>query len=83
MPIKINQELKDLGELKSNFQNTTPKHSLAFINTLKSTNNPVILHRPTPSPILKKGTALGEQVINSNILQSLAWRTIQIEMTTI
>ena len=70
MPIEINRELKDLGELKSDFQNTTPEHLLAFINALGSTNNPVILCRPTPSPILKKGTALGEQVINSNILQS-------------
>ena len=83
MPIEIDQELKDLGELKSGFQNTTPKHLLAFINTLKSINNPVILHRLTPSPILKKGTALGEQVINFNILQSLTQRTIQIKMATI
>ena len=54
MPIEINQELKDLEELKSNFQNTTPEHLLAFINALGSINNPVILYRPTPSPISKK-----------------------------
>ena len=83
MPIKINQELKDLGELKSNFQNTTPEYLLAFINALRNINNLVILHHLTPLLILKKSTALGEQVINFNILQSLAWRTIQIEMTTI
>ena len=65
-----------MGELKSGFQNTTFEHLLAFINALGSINNLVILHRPTPSPILEKGTALGEQVINFNILQSLTWRTI-------
>ena len=68
--------MKDLGELKGGFWNTTPKHSLAFVDALKNTNNPVILHRPTPSLILKKGAALEEQVINFNILQSLTWRTI-------
>ena len=83
MPIEIDQELKDLRELKSGFQNTTPKHLLAFINALGSINNLVILHRPTPLLILKKGAALGEQVINFNILQSLIWRMIQMEMATI
>ena len=39
-----------------------------FINALGSTNNPVILHRPTPSLILEKDTALGEQAIDFNIL---------------
>ena len=76
MPIEIDQELKDLGELKGSFQNTTPKHLLAFIDALRSTNNPVILCHLTPSLILEKNAALGEQVINSNILQSLAWRII-------
>ena len=68
MPMEINQELKDLGELKSGFWNTTSEYLLAFINALKSINNLIILYRPTPLPILKKGTALGEQVINFNIL---------------
>ena len=76
MPIEIDRELKDLGELKSSFWNTTSKHLLAFINALGSINNLVILYRLTPSLILKKGTALGEQVINFNLLQSFTWRTI-------
>ena len=71
MPIEINQELKDLEELKSNFQNTTPEHLLAFINALGSINNLVILHRPTPLPILEKGAVSEKQVINFNVLQSL------------
>ena len=60
MPIEIDQESKDLGELKDSFQNTTPKHPLAFIDALGSTNNLIILCRLTPSLILKKGAALGE-----------------------
>ena len=71
MPMEINWELKDLGELKSGFWNTTPEYLLAFVDALGSTNNLVILRRLTPLPILKKGTALGEQVINFNVLQSL------------
>ena len=76
MPIEINQELKDLGELKNGFQNTTSEYLLAVINALGSINNLIILHRLTPSLISKKSTALGEQVINFNILQSLTWRMI-------
>ena len=68
--------MEDLGELKSGFQNTTSEHLLAFINALRNINNPVILRRPIPSLILEKGTALGEQVIDFNILQSLIWRMI-------
>ena len=29
-----------------------------------------------PSPILEKGTALGEQVINFSVLKSPIWKTI-------
>ena len=60
MPIKIDWELKDLGELKDGFQNTTPEYLLAFINALGSINNLIILHRLTLLLILKKSTALGE-----------------------
>ena len=60
MPMEIDRELKDLGELKSGFQNTTPKYLLAFINALGSTNNLIILHHPTPLPISEKGAASGE-----------------------
>ena len=69
MPIEINQKLKELGKFKEgNYQNITSEHLLAFINTLKSINKLVILHHPIPLPILKNSTALGEQVINFNIL---------------
>ena len=81
--MEIDQELKDLGELKNGFQNTTPKYLLAFIDALGSTNNLIILYHPTPSPILKKGAASEEQVINFNILQSFMWRMIQIKIATI
>ena len=83
MPMEIDRESKDLGELEGGFRNTTPEHSPAFVDALGSTNNPVILRRPTPSPISEKGAASGEQAIDSNVLQSLAWRTIQMEMATI
>ena len=66
--MKIDWELKDLGELKSGFWNTTPEYLLAFVNALKSIINLIILCRLTPLPILKKGAALREQVINFNIL---------------
>ena len=56
--MEIDQELKDLGELKSGFWNTTPEYLLAFIDALGSINNLVILCRPTPLLILKKGAAL-------------------------
>ena len=60
-PMEINQELKDIGKLKEDgFRNTTSKHLLAFVNTLENTNKLIVLYRPTPSPILKKGTTLEE-----------------------
>ena len=67
--MEISQELKELGKFKkNNYQNITFKHLLAFINTLKSTNKLVVLYYLTPSPILKNGAALEEQVIDFNIL---------------
>ena len=69
MPIKISQELKESGKFKkNNYQNITSKHLLAFINTLKSTNKLVVLYCLTPLLILENGAALGEQVIDFNIL---------------
>ena len=83
MPIEIDQELKDLGELKSDFRNTTPKYLLAFVNTLGNINNLVILRRLTPLLISEKGAALKKQAIDFNILQSLMWRIIQIKIAII
>ena len=77
MPIEINQILKELGKFKKDsYQNITSKYLLAFINTLKSINKLVALYRLTPSPILEKGAALKEQVINFSVLQSSIWKTI-------
>ena len=83
MPIEIDWELKDLGELKGSFWNTTPKYLLAFVNTLGNINNLVILRRLTPLLISKKGAALKKQAIDFNILQSLMWRIIQIKIAII
>ena len=69
MPIEIDQKLKELGKFKKDsYQNITSKHLLAFINALENINKLIVLHRLTPLLILKKGTALREQVINFNIL---------------
>ena len=69
MPIEISQELKESEKFKEgNYQDITSKYLLAFINALESTNKLVVLHHPTPSPILENGAALGEQVINFSIL---------------
>ena len=77
MPIEINQKLKELGKFKEDsYQNITSKYLLAFINALESINKLVALYRLTPLLILKKGAALGEQVINFSVLQSLIWKTI-------
>ena len=35
MPIKINQELKELKKFKDSYQDITSKYLLVFINTLK------------------------------------------------
>ena len=69
MPIKISQELKESGKFKKgNYQNITSKHSLVFINALKSINKLVVLYRPTPSLILENGAALKKQVIDFSVL---------------
>ena len=69
MPMEISQELKELGKFKKDsYQNITSEYLLAFINALESINKLVALYRLTPSLILKKNTALGEQVINFSVL---------------
>ena len=84
MPMEVDWELKDLGKLKEGgFQNTAPKHSPVFINTLGGTNNPIKLHCLMPLPILENGAALKKQEIDFNILQSLAWKKMQAKMATI
>ena len=71
MPIEVDWESKDLRKLKeSGFQNTAFEHSLMFVNVLKSTNNPVKLHRPMPSPISENNAASKKQEIDFSILQS-------------
>ena len=71
MPIKISQELKELGKFKkNNYQNIPFKYLLVFLNALKSTNKLVVLYRLTPLLILENGAALKEQAIDFNILQS-------------
>ena len=60
MPIKINQELKELKKFKDSYQDITSKYLLVFINTLKSINKLVVLYYLTPSPILENGAALRE-----------------------
>ena len=68
-PIEINQELKDINKLKEDgFRNAASKYSPVFINALENTNKPVVLYRLMPLLILKKGTTLEEQTINSSIL---------------
>ena len=67
--MEINQELKDISKLKEDgFRNTASKHLLAFFNALENTNKLVVLYRPTPLLILKKGTTLEEQIINFSVL---------------
>ena len=67
--MEVNQKLKDISKPKEDgFQSAVSKHLPAFINTLEVTNKLVVLSRPTPSPILEKGTILEEQVINSSVL---------------
>ena len=67
--MEINRELKDISKLKEDsFRNTASKYSPVFINTLENTNKAAVLYRLTPLLILKKGTALEEQTINSSIL---------------
>ena len=84
VPIEVDQEPKDISKPKEDsFQSAISKHLLAFINTPEVANKPVVLSRPTPSPISKKGTVLGEQVINSSILQSSAWKEMQAKIDTI
>ena len=69
MPMEINQELKELGKFKeSSYQNIASEYLLVFINTLKSTNKLVVLYYLIPLPILDKGAALKEQVIDFSIL---------------
>ena len=46
-------------------------------------NKLIILGCLTPSPILKKGIVLGEQVIGFNTLQSPIWKKMQVKMVTI
>ena len=69
MPIEINRKLKDLSKPKGDgLWDTTPKQLLTVISTLEDTNKPAALYYLTPLPILKRGAALREQVINSSIL---------------
>ena len=71
MPIEVDYKLKDLSKPKEDGpQDAAPKRLLTVISTLEDTNKPIVLHRLTPLPISEKGAALGEQAINSNILQS-------------
>ena len=84
MPMEIDQESKELGKLEEDgYRDVASEHSPAFVDALESTNEPVALHRPTPSPISEKGAASGEQAIDSSVLQSPAWKTIQAEMATV
>jgi len=71
VPIKVNCKLKDLSKPKEDGpRDAAPKQLSTVISTLEDTNKPVVLYRPTPSPISEKGAALEEQAINSSILQS-------------
>lgn len=83
MPMEIDRESKDLGKLEEGgYRDVASEHSPASVDALESTNEPVALHRPTPSPISGKGATSGEQVIDSSVLQSPAWKTVQAEMAT-
>ena len=69
MPIEIDRKPKDLSKPKGDgLWDAAPKQSSTVISTLEDTNKPTALYRPTPLPILKKGTTLEEQIINSSIL---------------
>ena len=71
MPIEIDRKPKDLSKPKGDsLQDATPKQLSTVISTLEDTNKPAALHHPTPLPISERGAALGEQAINSSILQS-------------
>jgi len=57
--MEINWELIDLGKLKEGgYRDIAFKHSLAFVNTLESTNKLVALHHLTPLPISENSTTL-------------------------
>jgi hypothetical protein len=59
--IEIDRKLKDLSKPKEDsFRDTTPKQLLTVISTLEDTNKPVVLYRPTPSLISKRGAVLRE-----------------------
>ena len=66
VPIEIDYKLKDLSKPKEDKE--APKQLSAVVRILENTNKPAVLYRLTPSPILEKGAALGEQAINSSIL---------------
>jgi len=69
VPIEINYKLKDLSKPKGDgLRDTASKQLLIVISTLEDTNKPTVLYRLTPLLILERGTALGEQAVNSSIL---------------
>jgi hypothetical protein len=83
-PMEIDREPKDMNKLEEDgFRNAASEHSPAFVDALENTNEPAVLHRPTPSLISKKGTASEEQTIDSSVLQPPAWKTIQVEMNAV
>jgi hypothetical protein len=71
VPIEINRKLKDLSKPKGDgLWDAAPKQLSIVISTLEDTDKLVVLYCLTPLPILERGVALGEQAINSSILQS-------------
>jgi hypothetical protein len=83
-PIEIERELKDMSKLEGDgFRSAASEHSPVFADALKNINKPAVLHRPTPSPISEEGAASGEQTVDSSVLQSRVWKTMQAEMDTV